>query len=202
MEDKYSFKKYVYFERWASYWHQIDAVLRFEPKNVLIIGKGDGIAAEVLKQYINEIKTLDFDSSLKPDIAASVENIPLADNSFDVVLCAEVLEHLPFEKFKKCLLEIKRVARKNIILSLPHFGPPIKLFLKIPFLREIKIFFKIPVPLAHKYNGEHCWEIGEKGYPSKKIEKVIKSFGLKIIDDFVAPESPYHHFFIINKKSQ
>ncbi len=201
-QNQYKFGKYADRDRWMSYWHQLLGVLRFNPDSALVVGKGDGLVSDVLRKKIAKVTTIDIDRDLNPDIAASVENIPLADNSFDVVLCAEVLEHLPFEKFKKCLLEIKRVARENIILSLPHFGPPVKLFLKIPFLREMKLFFKMPIPMPHKYSGEHYWEIGKRGYPVKKIKKTIESSGLKIINDFIAPESPYHHFFVINKKSQ
>ncbi len=174
--NQYSFQKYVYLLRWVSYWHQINEVLKLNPKSTLIVGKGDGIVGEILKKYISEVKTLDLEKGLSPDIIGSVENIPLQNNSFDLILCAEVLEHLLFEKFEKSLSELKRITKKCVILSLPHFGPPIKLSFKIPFLKEVKIAFKIPYLIKHKTNGGHYWEIGKRRYQSSKIRKIIKKY--------------------------
>jgi ubiquinone/menaquinone biosynthesis C-methylase UbiE len=196
--NKYKFGKYVKEDRWASYWHQINEVLAFEPDSILIVGKGDGIVPDVLKKYCAEIKTLDFDAELKPDIAGSAENMPVKDKGFDVVLCAEVLEHLSFEKFEKCLNELKRVSKKGVVLSLPHFGPPIKFAVKTPFIKEKKIAVKIPYMPRHPEGGEHYWEIGKKGYSAGKIRKMIGKY-FKIKKEFVPFENQYHHFFILNK---
>lgn len=193
----YSFKKYVYPERWVSYWHQIDEVLKLTPKNLLIIGSGDAMVGEVLKKYIKQVKTFDIESELEPNIIGSVDDIALPNNSFDVVLCCAVLEHLPFEKFEKCLKEIKRIAKKDVVLSLPHFGPPIKFSFKIPFIKEIKIAFKVPYFIKHKPN-EHCWEIGKRGYSSRKIRQVIKKY-FRIKKEFIPFENQYHHFYVLEK---
>ena len=48
----------------------------------------------------------------------SIYELPYADNSFDLVFCCEVLEHLKFPE--RALLELKRISKKNIILSVPH----------------------------------------------------------------------------------
>lgn len=198
IESKYSFENYVYFSRWVSYWHQIRETLNLKPKNILIIGKGDAIAEDILKKYIKDVKTLDLNSKLKPDIIASVENMPLSDNTYDLVLCAEVLEHLPFEKFEKSLKELKRVAGKCVILTLPHFGPPVQLRFKIPFMPEIKMSFKMPFPIKHKSGGEHFWEIGKKGYSPREIKKLIEKY-FKIKKEFVPFENQYHHFYVLEK---
>ena len=70
--NKYNFKQYCYLERWVSYWHQIKEVLKLEPRSLLIIGKGDGIVVDVLKQSIDSVKTLDIDQGLNPDAVGSV----------------------------------------------------------------------------------------------------------------------------------
>lgn len=197
--NEYSFARYVHYGRWASYWHQIDAVLKSAPRRVLIVGKGDGIVAEILKRHVGEVRTLDIESSLQPDIVASVEAMPLESGSFDAVLCCEVLEHLPFEKFEAALAELARVARRHVVVSLPHFGPPVKFALKLPFFREIRIAFKLPVPLHHVFNGEHYWEIGKRGYPPAKIRHELQRFFF-IQEEFVPFDNQYHHFFILEKR--
>lgn len=196
---QYDFKKYVHLERWVSYWFQVREALLFKPESILVIGKGDGIVIDILKTYVKEIKVLDVDESLNVDIVSSVANIPIPDEIFDIVLCAEVLEHLPFDKFEQCLKEINRISKKGAVISLPHFAPQIKFKLKLPLIDEIAFAPKIICPITHKFNGEHYWEIGKKGYPIKKIKKMIrKIFILK--KDFVPFENQYHHFFILEKR--
>jgi len=199
MSKKYSFKKYVHKSRWVSYWHQIREVLDLAPESVLVVGPGDGIVVDVLKKQIGEVKTFDIEKELNPDIVGSVDDMPLADDSFDVVLCAEVLEHLPFEKFEKSLSELKRVAGKYVVLSLPHFGPQVKLNFKIPMVKEVRIAVKIPFPLRHAPGGVHYWEIGKRGYPPGKIRKIISRY-FKIEKEFIPLENQYHHFFVLKNK--
>lgn len=50
------------------------------------------------------------------DYVSEIDNIPVPDNSFDVALCTEVLEHVP--KPIEALKEISRVLKTNGILYL------------------------------------------------------------------------------------
>lgn len=194
----YSFSKYDYKTRWISYWHQINEVLSLSPKKVLEVGIGNKTVLNYLKNQGIEVLTLDIDEKLKPDIVGNVLKIPFQDNSFDVILCAEVLEHLPFEEFDKALEELKRISKQYVVLSLPHFGHSIKLSFKIPLIREKRFAIRIPFPRKHHFDGEHYWEIGKKGYPLTKIERIIKKhFAVK--KEFIPFENQYHHFFILEK---
>jgi len=195
----YFSKEYNDSGRWVSYWYQIREVLELNPKNILIVGKGDGLVPLYLKMRGLNIVTLDSDQSLNPDIKASVLNMPLDGDSFDVVLCAEVLEHLPYDEFSKALSEIKRVAKFGAILSLPHFGPAIRFLLKLPLLSEVKFLWKLPYPRQHVFKGEHYWEIGRQGYSLGKIREEIKKSGFLLTKDYVIFENPLHHFFILKK---
>jgi len=53
-----------------------------------------------------------------PFALADVTKLPFDSNSVDTILFFEVLEHLT--NVKEVLLELKRIARKNIILSVPN----------------------------------------------------------------------------------
>jgi len=198
MNKHYQFKNYDYFDRWLSYWHQINEIFGLRPKSILEIGVGNRTVWQYLKKEEFDIKTMDIDQERKPDFLGSVEEMPFEKNSFDLILCAEVLEHLPFEKFEKCLKELERVTKKNVILSLPHFGPPIKFSIKIPFFKEIKVAFKISYHPKHQENGVHYWEIGKRGYGIRKIKKIISKH-FKVKNDFIPFENQYHHFFILEK---
>ncbi len=195
----YDFNNYCTKDRWASYWNQIDEIVKPRPQRVLEIGIGDGVVANYIKKNTNiDYKSFDIDEELKPDYVGSIENIKLEDNSFDLVCAFEVLEHLPFEKLEKVLNELSRVAKKNVIISLPHWGRHFSVSVKLPFFKKINWQFKGSIfPIKHKFNGEHYWEIGKREYPLKLIKNKIKDVGLEIVGDFVPIDSPYHHFFIL-----
>ena len=198
MNSKYSFEKYVHPARWMAYWYQIKEVLALSPQNILEIGIGNKIVCNYLKSQGINVTTLDIDKSLDPDVIGSVTKIPFKDNHFDLVLCAQVLEHLSFEDFERALKELNRVSKKYVVLSLPHFGPMVKLSLKFPFIKEVKFAIKLYFPLSHKFDGQHHWEIGKKGYSPSKIKKILKKY-FKLKKDFIPFESHYHHFYILEK---
>ncbi|MFH1820681.1 MAG: methyltransferase domain-containing protein [Candidatus Nealsonbacteria bacterium] len=198
MNLKYSFEKYVYLSRWMDYWYQVKEILFLHPRKILEVGIGNKVVCNYLKSEGVDVITFDVDEKLKPDVNGSVKSMPFEDSSFDVVLCAEVLEHLPFDDFEKALKELKRVSGRYVVLSLPHFGPAVKISLKIPFVKEIKLAFKVYFPIVHKFNGEHYWEIGKKGYPLSKIREILKNH-FKIKKEFVPFESQYHRFYILEK---
>ena len=197
-KEKYGFSKYDHKNRWISYWHQIDEVLELKPQSVLEIGVGNKVVSNYLKDQGVKVVTLDIDPNLKPDVTASAVKMPLDSDSFDVVLCAEALEHLPFEQFEESLKELKRVSKKNIVLSLPHFGHSLKFSFKIPFIKEKKISVRLAFPIKHEFNGEHYWEIGKRGYPPKKIRNILRKY-FKIRKEFIPFENQYHHFFVLEK---
>jgi SAM-dependent methyltransferase len=49
---------------------------------------------------------------------ASIYNLPYKENSFDLIICTEVIEHL--EDPKKALQEMLRVSKKYLIISVPN----------------------------------------------------------------------------------
>ena len=120
-------------------------------------------------------------------------------NEFDTILCAEVLEHIPFKYFEKSLEELSNVAKNYVILSLPHFGIGLSLNLKIPLIRRINFTIKIPFPIKHVFDGQHYWEIGKKEYPLRKILKIISKW-YNIERTYMISENPYHRFFILRVK--
>ena len=191
-------RKYNDGERWMSYFRQIDEVLKLKPVNVLEVGVGNGLAAHYLKSCGISVTTLDIERELKPDFVGSVEKMPFDDNSFDAVLCAEVLEHLPFEKFPSALLELKRITKKFVVLSLPHWGWTFKFCLKIPLLPPLKFLWKFSRILKHK-PAEHQWEIGKRRFPLSKVKKEISASGFRILNHYIIFENPYHYFFILEK---
>lgn len=197
----YDFARYAHPGRWVSYYHQIKEVLARVPGTVLEIGVGDGVLRDYLLRNTDiRYTSADIAEDLKPDIVADVSKmLPFPDGSFDIVCAFEILEHLPFEKFEHALVEIARVSRKGVIISLPHFGPPLTLSFKVPFLSEIRLAWKIPFPKMHVFNGQHYWEIGKRGFSVRRIRQTLHKHFV-IVKDFIPFENQYHHFFVLEKK--
>jgi len=110
-------------ERLASSWHQVDEVLRLGGRRVLEVGPGSGLVTDWLRRAGLEVTTVDIDGALKPTVVAPVTDLPLESGSFDVVLCAEVLEHLPYARVPAALRELARVATRGVVISVPDVTP-------------------------------------------------------------------------------
>lgn len=187
--------------RWISFWHQIHEVVKTNPKSVLEIGVGNGVVANSLKMLGYKVTTVDIDREIKPDIIADIRHLPFPKNKFDTILCAQVLEHLPFADFPLALGELHRVSRKIVILTLPHDYLTYFLFTWkfIPFIKPHTFFSLIPRRERHTFNGQHFWEIGKVGYSNKKIIEMIRKQQFLVLKNYCLPENPNHHFFVLKK---
>ncbi len=121
--EQYWSRAYNTKERFCSFWHQLDEVLELSPASVLEVGPGSGLVSDWLRRAGVETTTIDIDPALGADVMGSVTQMPFEAGSFDVVLCSEVLEHLPWEDAERALRELRRVARSGVVLSVPDDTP-------------------------------------------------------------------------------
>lgn len=92
-------------------------------KNILDVGSG-GSPAILKKIYKEKYTSLDIaETRYEPDIFADFENekLPVKDNSYNVVLCMDCLEHI--ENIHGLFDELLRVSSKYVIISLPNNWP-------------------------------------------------------------------------------
>lgn len=85
------------------------------------------------------------------------------DDSFDVVVACEVIEHLPFGVFERALAEFVRVSRKYIVISAPY--------------KENRVFIKCPYCGASVNPSYHMREFDESSlsglFPNARLERTM-----------------------------
>lgn len=105
-------------------------VRALKPDSILDVGAGEGFTLDMFRrsnvgkklegiEYMDE--AIEFGKKLHPQVKikkGDIYQLPYKDNSFDVIICTEVLEHL--EDPAAALVELKRVTKKYIILSVPN----------------------------------------------------------------------------------
>jgi 2-polyprenyl-3-methyl-5-hydroxy-6-metoxy-1,4-benzoquinol methylase len=98
--------------------------------SILDVGCGEGFTLNRLREegignklegieYLNT--AIELGQKMYPNIKikqGNIYNLSYADNSFDLVLCTEVLEHL--DDPAKGLKELVRVAKKYLVISVPN----------------------------------------------------------------------------------
>lgn len=94
-------------------------------ERALDIGARDGYMAKLLADRYEEVVALDLDQPRidHPRVMAvkgNAVNLEFPDRSFDVVLCAEVLEHIPPEILPEVCRQIYRVSRGVVVIGVPY----------------------------------------------------------------------------------
>ena len=130
-------------------------------ETVLDVGCGTGFLLDHLKRARPDLALTGVDFIIEegtrtrhPDIRfeqANIEKLPVADASFDTVICTHVLEHIL--EFRQALSELRRVARRRLIIVVPQereyrftFNPHLHFFpYPHSFLRYVT-----PVPRDHE----------------------------------------------------
>ena len=105
------------------------------------------------------------------DVLADGRALPFADNSFSLVTSIDVLEHIPPQDREKFVSELKRVAKKRVILSFP-LGTKVHIRAE----KELKDFLE--------KKGEEVGYLEEhiaNGLPTlKELEEILKNHPFQV----------------------
>lgn len=146
-------------------------------KEVLEIGAGSGYGALQLSKVAERLIALDIDKKAisyarenyfsrqsKSLVIGNGNHLPFVDNSFDVVVLFQVLEHIRHKEVQAFLFEIKRVLKCNGIMLLTTPNKKIRL-----------------LPFQKPWNPNHEIEYSPRNL-EKTLEKVFRRvnvFGLR-----------------------
>lgn len=115
----------------ANFYREAFKMLRkIKPNSLLDVGAGEGftlykLQTEGIGNHLEGIEYMDeaieLGKKLYPQVKITkgdIYKLPYKNNSFDVVISTEVLEHL--DKPAQALDELKRVSKSNLLLSVPN----------------------------------------------------------------------------------
>lgn len=177
---------------------RLTEAVKIKEGKMLDIGCGGGLLTESLRYYYPKTKIYGCDVSQTAIVYAKkfgsgkvsygvIKNkkLPYKDNTFDVCLCLDVLEHVPDDNF--FLKEVKRITKNGgkFFMVLPCEGQPFTytwLFQKIRF--GDKLTFKnwghIHPEYTHKYVEtllrKHNFSIDDKAYSEHFFYQLVNFF--------------------------
>lgn len=181
-------------------------------KRVLEVDPGEAYCANNLRNLGLCYDTLDFETTHSPTYVADFATYePSFEHSqlYDLTCAFQVLEHMPYDMFKKNLLKLKAMSNKYVFISLPYSCRGFSVNLNIQngqnnrWLRKFDFYLGTNLP-NRRYRTEymeefpwavHYWEIGRKGFKLKKVLNDIESVGLTVIKRFHS-QNPYHYFIL------
>ncbi len=98
-------------------------------RSVLDVGAGNGSFLKILEQRRENLSMIGIERSVAavqaarcqaPIIRGLAEDLPFSDRAFDLVSALETIEHLPYGTYERALGELRRVASKYILISVPY----------------------------------------------------------------------------------
>jgi ubiquinone/menaquinone biosynthesis C-methylase UbiE len=171
----------------------LDVCKNLHPKKVLEVGAGDGSILHYLNEwnFAEELYALEIAQSgvdkinerklpkLKEAQTFDGYQIPYADDSFDLIILAHVLEHVEHERI--LIRELKRVA-KNIVIEVP---------------KDYR--FGVDKRMKHFLDYGHI-----NMYTPTSLRFLLKSEGLELVADKISMTKPEVNYFneFINKKAK
>ena len=115
---------------WNFFRNLLDLIASKKVDSILDVGCGEGFTLNRLKEHgigkrlegVEYLKdAIELGKKTYPYIKikqGDIYKLPYEDNSFDLVLCTEVLEHL--DDPQKALKELIRVSNKYLVVSVPN----------------------------------------------------------------------------------
>ncbi len=94
-------------------------------KKALDIGARDGYFSKLLASHYDSVVALDLEKPLLncakvTCVKGNATQLAFPDDNFDLIFCAEVLEHIPTNLLEQACKELSRVSRDYILIGVPY----------------------------------------------------------------------------------
>lgn len=161
--DVYFSDAYFSLRQLGSFAHQLHHIWKMQPTSIIEVGMGNGFVSTYLKRAGIPVTTVDINPNLEPDLCVPLNKLTQhLENKFDLVVCCEVLEHMPLSELDFNLDYLKS-AGDRLFMTLPNSKPPFGFggIMNIPKIGTKSLNFNFDIPYKHKLEGgPHFWEVG------------------------------------------
>ena len=180
------------FYTWTRHFHVLHDLLAREQGDVIEVGTGDGVVRRCAGPFMRSYRVMDINPALQPDVVGNLlDPQPALAASADAVVCAEVLEHLPFEALPRALAQLQGFLRPGgrLYLTLPHRKAHVLFVSPRQRLRPLRFPVGL-LSLSEAWNRfvrrriwidpHHCWEIGDGRVRRRDVERLLAEGGWRV----------------------
>lgn len=147
----------------CSFAHQLNFIHSMRPTSAIEIGLGNGFVSTFLRRSGLPVVTADINPALEPDICAPLDEVHgHIDGPKDLVICCEVLEHMPLEELDANLDHLRGLGDR-LFMTLPNSNRTwgVAGLASLPKLGLKQFDLNIDVPYKRRLDkGPHFWEVG------------------------------------------
>ncbi len=191
--------------QWEPFFFQINKVNEIlalnvggEQRNIIEIGRGSGFVNAILNELGYNAESLDINVNLRPTYVGDISDEKFKhDMRYDLVLCAEVLEHVPFERFDTCIKNIADMADDMALITLPNYVSPFRFQIS---LNGRSVAFLLKRIIKKKMFKAHYWELNYADYcTNEQITRHLNKYFI-ILEEGMVKEFPYHYYYVLKKR--
>lgn len=185
------FLKKLDFLNWYRFFFILKELAEFEPKNILEIGPGEGTIKRVFEPFTSRYAVMDLNPRLSPDFLGDIRTpFKEAENKFECVIAADILEHIPFNDLPEALQNIYSYLTPSgvALITIPHRAWFLFWMNWLTYAHHIwrapewlrNLTQRVRGRRENPIDRDHQWEIGDGHHKIADVEKVFKESGLKI----------------------
>ena len=180
------------FLNWYRFFFIIKELARLEPKTILEVGPGEGTVRRVFEPYVERYAVIDVNPRLSPYFSGDIRTrFKEAEEKFECLIAADILEHIPFEDLPKAAQNIFSYLTPNghALITIPHRASNFLWMTptQTPHAFRVPTGFLSPGAFYRRFvkrkiwiDPDHQWEIGDGHHSIANVEKVFKETGFKI----------------------
>lgn len=120
------------------------------------------VTTDVSAEACNRAREI-FNLEARP---ADIHSLPYADETFDMVICSETLEHVP--DLRAAVSELLRVARTAVVITVPHESEA-----------SVKAHMKGACPHIHSLTPESFNFVSDYGWKIVSVQRLIFPLGIR-----------------------
>jgi SAM-dependent methyltransferase len=187
------FHRQLDFINWIRFYFLLRPLIESRPDCVLEVGIGGGFLRDSAVRFVGRYETLDVNERLGADYVGDVRQFDgRLEGRFDVIVAADVLEHIPFEDLPAAVGNLRRYLRPGgrAMVTIPHRRSNFMYMTPV----NVPKFFSVPTGVLSPggfyrrfikrriwIDPDHAWEIGDGNVKVRDVVQQFRGAGLEAV---------------------